>query len=50
MTKLKDINTTDICDSIKLGCQKKSNPFNADEAHHPGRHLNALLNRGFTDS
>ena len=67
MTKIKDVNTTDIRDAIRLGCHTMCNSFNADdadipygaaqarpqaealfrpghEAHHPGRHLNALLN------
>jgi hypothetical protein len=67
MTKLRDVNTRDIGDAIRLGCRTMQNIFNADahgipffdsrvrpevylgflcpyqEAHVPGRHLNALL-------
>ena len=69
MTRLQDVNTTDVRSAIELGCRTMSSVFNADdndipffgsyvrpqaelrfsaahsEAHVPGRHLNALLNR-----
>ena len=35
MAKLKDINTTDIRDAIRLGCQAMSNVFNADDNDIP---------------
>ena len=35
MPKLQDINTTDIRDAIRLGCQAMSNVFNADDNDMP---------------
>ena len=67
MSKLDNVNSTDILDAITLGCKCMGSVFNADdndipffessvwpeacltfcgsnEAHIPGRHINALLN------
>ncbi|MFH1008343.1 MAG: hypothetical protein V1800_12720 [Candidatus Latescibacterota bacterium] len=49
MSKIKNINTTNIRDSIRLGCQTMCADFNVTTddiaiAHLPGRFLNALLN------
>ena len=35
MAQLRDVNTTDIGDSIRLGCQAMSRAFNADDADIP---------------
>lgn len=35
MSKLKDINSTDILEAIRLGCQTMCNVFNADDNHIP---------------
>ena len=35
MIKLQDVNTTDICDAIRLGCHTMCNCFNADDADIP---------------
>ena len=35
LTQLNDVNTTDIRDAIRLGCQNMSNAFNADDADIP---------------
>tara|TARA_B100000809_G_scaffold82502_1_gene80804 strand:+ start:2449 stop:2622 length:174 start_codon:yes stop_codon:yes gene_type:complete len=33
MTKLNDLNTTDIVDAIRLGCRAMSSVLNADDKH-----------------
>ena len=35
MVQLRDVNTTDIGDAIRLGCQAMSRAFNADDADMP---------------
>ena len=35
MTRLEDVNTTDIGDAIRLGCRAMGNAFNADDADIP---------------
>ncbi|MBT4503591.1 MAG: hypothetical protein HOC74_38020 [Gemmatimonadetes bacterium] len=35
MTKLRDVNTTDIAGAIRLGCRTMSSVFNADDDHIP---------------
>ena len=35
MVQLSDVNTTDIGDAIRLGCQAMSRAFNADDADIP---------------
>ena len=35
MARLKDVNTTDIRDAIRLGCEAMCNAFNADDADIP---------------
>ena len=35
MTKLQDVNTTDIAGAIRLGCQTMGNVFNADDNDVP---------------
>ena len=35
MTKLQDVNTTDIAGAIRLGCETMGNVFNADDNDVP---------------
>ena len=35
MTKLNDVNTTDIADAIRLGCRVMANVLNADDSDIP---------------
>ena len=35
MVQLRDVNTTDIGDAIRLGCQAMGRAFNADDADMP---------------
>ena len=35
MSRLRDVNTTDIADAIRLGCRTMCNVFNADDNNVP---------------
>ena len=39
MTRLSNVNTTDILESIRLGCQTMSSIFNADDNDIPSSRL-----------